>query len=151
MSHVKLKSAPTDLCAVLRGVLEDAAQTVPEAQRTSSLMACLAEKILSLAADGETDVINLRRFAIKRVQDSCAACGGCEGLHPVRRSHFRDEEIASVSAFGEEITSVSACGRRRVKTPPLLYSPTNRRNEPWRDPGGDDRGPSTLFPSLLGE
>jgi len=89
MSHAKLRSSPTDLCAVLRGVLEDAAQTVPEAQRTPSLMACLAEKILSLAAEGETDVINLRRFAIKRVQDSCAACGGCEGLHPVRRSHFR--------------------------------------------------------------
>ena len=47
MASAKLTSPPTDLCALLRGVLKDAAQTVPEAERTSSVMACLAEKILN--------------------------------------------------------------------------------------------------------
>ncbi|MGY4281334.1 hypothetical protein ACVWXO_000554 [Bradyrhizobium sp. LM2.7] len=38
-------SPQTKLCAVLRGALEDAVRMVPEAKRTSSLKACLAETI----------------------------------------------------------------------------------------------------------
>ena len=45
---------------LLRGVLADAAQAVPEAERTPSLMACLAENILTLTADGVADPVRLR-------------------------------------------------------------------------------------------
>ena len=86
MASAKLNSPPTDLCGLLRGVLKDAAQTVPEAERTSSVMACLAEKILTLATDGATDPISLSRIALEAVQRSCSACCGCEGL---RLPHHR--------------------------------------------------------------
>lgn len=80
MVSAKWNSPPPDLCALLRGVLKDAARTVPESERTSSVMACLAEKILTLAAEGATDPINLRRVALERVRRSCSACHGCGGL-----------------------------------------------------------------------
>lgn len=52
MGSSKLNSPTRDLCTVLRGVLKDAAQAVPKTEWTSSVMACLAEKILTLAANG---------------------------------------------------------------------------------------------------
>jgi len=72
--------------AVLRGVLADAAKTVPEAKRTPSLMACLAEKILTVAPDAQEDPINLRRLAIERVGESCSGCRACDGLQAARSS-----------------------------------------------------------------
>ena len=66
--------------AVLRGVLADATKTVPEAKRTPSLMACLAEKILASAADGHENPIDLRRRAIAKVRESCPDCRACHGL-----------------------------------------------------------------------
>ncbi|MEY9364142.1 hypothetical protein ABH994_006863 [Bradyrhizobium yuanmingense] len=66
--------------AVLRGVLADAAKTIPEAKRTPSLMACLAERILASAADGQENPINLGRRAIEKVRESCPDCHACHGL-----------------------------------------------------------------------
>lgn len=82
MSVPKLNSPQADRYTTLRGVLVDAAQMVPKPDRTSSLMACLAEKILTLAASGEEDPTNLRRLALERVQKSCPGCRGCGGLQP---------------------------------------------------------------------
>ncbi|MGY3389867.1 hypothetical protein ACVWW6_002458 [Bradyrhizobium sp. USDA 3311] len=80
MAPTKSEWSHTYPRAVLRGILADAAETLPEARRTPSLMACLAEKILILAADGQKNPIDLRRVAIKRVQDSCPDCRACDGL-----------------------------------------------------------------------
>ncbi len=80
MGSANLNSPSPALCALLRGVLKDAAQTVPEVARTSSVMACLAEKILTLGANGATDPISLRRVALETVRKSCGDCCGCEGL-----------------------------------------------------------------------
>lgn len=77
-------SPQTKLCAVLRGVLEDAVRIVPEAKRTSSLKACLAQTILTLAAGGELDPAILTRLAVRTVQESCRHCYGCEGWQPTR-------------------------------------------------------------------
>ncbi len=96
MGSASLNSPPSDLCALLRGVLKDAAQTVPEAERTSSVMACLAEKILTLAANGVTDPISLRRIALQRVQECCNSCCGCEGLQLARHSR----PVADKRSFG---------------------------------------------------
>lgn len=70
------------LRAVLRRVLDDAVQMVPEPARTSSLKACLAEKILNLAAGGESNPKALTRLAVRLIHDSCPSCSGCEGLRP---------------------------------------------------------------------
>lgn len=86
MAPAKLELPQADPRAVLRGVLGGAAKTVPEAKRTPSLMACLAEKILTLAADGQEDPINLRRLAIERVLESCPGCRACHGLQTARNS-----------------------------------------------------------------
>ncbi len=85
MAPAKLASPSPGHFAVLRIVLENAAQTVPEAARTPSVMACLAEKILALAARGETDPVSLERLALETMRRSCEACYGCEGLQPQRR------------------------------------------------------------------
>lgn len=68
----------TELYAVLRGALEDAVRMVPEVKRSSSLKACLAEKMLILAARGERNPSILSRLAVLTVQDSCHDCYGCE-------------------------------------------------------------------------
>ncbi len=78
------------LCVVLRGVLDDAVRMVPEAKRTSSLKACLAEKVLTLAAGGESDPAVLRRRAVRAVLECCPSCYGCEGhVRPVQPSARR--------------------------------------------------------------
>jgi len=77
----------------LRGVLSDAAKTVPEAKRTPSLMACLAEKILALAADGQENPIDLRRRAIEKVRESCPDCCACHGLQAARNSGHSQEKL----------------------------------------------------------
>jgi len=76
----KIERSQTYPPAVLRGILAHAAKTVPEAQRTPSVMACLAEKILASAADGQENPINLRRRAIEKVRESCPDCRACHGL-----------------------------------------------------------------------
>jgi hypothetical protein len=86
MGSCRLNSPPRDLCIFLRSVLKDAAQAVPEAERTTSLMACLAEKILTLAANGTTDAADLRRMALSSVREACDSCSGCAGLHGSRRT-----------------------------------------------------------------
>jgi len=84
MAPAKLELSQSNPRAILRGVLADAAKMVPEARRTPSLMACLAEKILTLAADGQENPINLRRLAIERVRESCPGCRACDGLQAAR-------------------------------------------------------------------
>lgn len=84
-------SSHTTLRSVLRGVLDDAVQMVPEAMRTSSLKACLAEKVLRASAGGETNPTVLTRLAVRLVQESCPSCSGCEGWRPARHSRRADE------------------------------------------------------------
>ncbi len=84
MAPAKVAWSQTYSRAALRDILADAVETLPEAKRTSSLMACLAEKILTAAADGQENLIDLRRVAIKRVLDSCPYCRACDGLQSAR-------------------------------------------------------------------
>ena len=102
MAPANLASLPAGHFAILRGVLEKAVQTVPEAERTSSVMACLAEKILTLAANGETDPISLKHIALERVRESCGGCCGCEGLAAIAapQSCSFQHYLSSDSAHG---------------------------------------------------
>ena len=79
---------------LLRGVLADAAQAVTAAERTPSLMACLAENILNLAAYGEADPARLRSAALERMQQSCPACHGCAGFQVKRHTAFGSKRAA---------------------------------------------------------
>ena len=81
MAYVKFRSSSPEHPAVLKGVLQRVAQTLPSAERTPPVMACLAEKILVLAANGETNPANLGRNAFDEVLNSCPACRGCAGVH----------------------------------------------------------------------
>lgn len=76
MTH---SSSQTELHLVLRGALEDAIKVVPEVKRTSSLKACLAEKVVVIAARGERNPAILSRLAVKTMQQTCQDCYGCEG------------------------------------------------------------------------
>ncbi len=93
MAPTKSEWSQTYPRAVLRGVLADAAKMAPEAKRTPSVMACLAEKILSLAADGQENPIDLRRLAIERVLESCPSCRACHGLQAARNSGRSQEKL----------------------------------------------------------
>lgn len=73
------------LCALLRGVLDDAVELVPEAKRTSSLKACLAETVLVLAAAGHSDPTVLAQLAVRTMQESCRDCYGCGVQKPSYR------------------------------------------------------------------
>jgi len=64
------KSSKNKVCTELGSVLDDAVPMVPELRRTSSLKACLAEKVLTLAAEGESDPAILARVAVRTVQES---------------------------------------------------------------------------------
>ncbi|MGY3582675.1 hypothetical protein ACVIGB_008258 [Bradyrhizobium sp. USDA 4341] len=48
---------------------DDAVRMVPELRRTSSLNACLAEKVWTLAAEDESDPAILARVAVRTVQE----------------------------------------------------------------------------------
>jgi hypothetical protein len=80
MTAAQFKSPSPQHFTLLTGVLQDAAKTLPEAERTSSVMACVAEKLLALASKGETNPVSLRRIALETVLESCGACRGCNGL-----------------------------------------------------------------------
>ena len=94
MESPKLGSSQINRHAILRDVLADAARTVPEAERTSSLMACLAENILTLAADGEADPVRLRSAALERMQQCCPACRGCAGSQAERHTVLGSKRTA---------------------------------------------------------
>jgi hypothetical protein len=49
---------------VLRRALEEAAQTLPECERTQERKVMLASRILALAYNGETDLVRLRAGAL---------------------------------------------------------------------------------------
>jgi hypothetical protein len=83
MAAAKLKTLPACHVVVLRDALEQASRTLPGVQRTSAVKACLADNILALAATGESDPTELGLRALTQVRQSCARCGGCEGLTPV--------------------------------------------------------------------
>jgi hypothetical protein len=84
MASAKVAWSQTYSRAALRDILADAVEILPEEKRTPSLTACLAEKILTLAADCQENPTNLRRVAIKRVLDSCPYCRACDGLQSAR-------------------------------------------------------------------
>jgi hypothetical protein len=82
-----LERSQTKSPAVLQGVLMDAAKAVPETKRTPSFMACLAQKILTVAAHGEQEPARIRAVALERLWESCPRCRACESLHTVKASH----------------------------------------------------------------
>ena len=83
MADLKFRTFPAGHFGVLRGALEKAIEALPEVERTSAIKACLADKILTLAATGETGSINLGQIALEKVRESCGECRGCEGLAAV--------------------------------------------------------------------
>lgn len=91
-------NSEANLRTLLRRVLDDAVQMLPEPTRTSSLKACLAEKILILAAGGERRPKILARLAVRQIQDSCPSCSGCEGLRPAVMAKERTERPHNCAA-----------------------------------------------------
>jgi len=55
-------------------------------------MACLAEKILTVAAAGEDNPEILRRIAVDKLIESCRNCGACEGRHEAAMERFAHNE-----------------------------------------------------------
>lgn len=80
MADLKLRTMPTGHCMLLRGALDEAIRSLSEIERTPAVKACLADKLLTLAASGEIDPARLSEIALARVREACAGCGGCEGI-----------------------------------------------------------------------
>ena len=56
-----------EIITLMRAVLDEAAATLPEWKRTSTMMADLASQILACAAKGERDPAKLRSAAMSAV------------------------------------------------------------------------------------
>src|ERR1700687_1907071 len=56
-----------ELIQLMKTVLDDAAATLPEAKRTSTMKAEIASQILACAAKGERDPVALKNFALLAV------------------------------------------------------------------------------------
>jgi hypothetical protein len=80
VADLRLRTSLAGQFMQLNSALELATGVLAKADRTSAVKACLAEAILNLAADGETNLIKLSETALTRVRGSCAACRGCGGL-----------------------------------------------------------------------
>ena len=97
MAAAMFKTSPAYHFAVLRDALEQASLTLPAFQRTSAVKACLADNILALAATGEADPTRLGERAVAQVRQSCARCGGCDGLIPVPKQQL--SQPTDIQAF----------------------------------------------------
>ena len=82
MTDVTLRTWPVGHFVVLRGALAEAVRSLSRIERTPAVKACLAEKLLTLAASGEIDPVRLGNAALIEVQGTCATCKGCEGISP---------------------------------------------------------------------
>jgi len=58
---------PPALIKLMKAVLDDAAATLPESKRTSTMMAEMASQILARAAKGERDPATLKSAALSAV------------------------------------------------------------------------------------
>lgn len=82
MADVKLRTLPSGHLVLLRGALDEAIASLPKIERTPAVKACLADKLLTLAAGGQIEAVKLGEAALLRVRESCANCNGCEGVSP---------------------------------------------------------------------
>ena len=95
MADLRLRTFLAGQFIQLNSALELATGVLSKADRTSAIKACLAEAILNLAAEGETNPIKLGELAVTTVRESCAACRGCDGL-----SNNRSYSHSSLSQKG---------------------------------------------------
>jgi hypothetical protein len=58
-----------ELIEIMKAVLDDASATLPEAKRTSSMIAEIASHILECAAKGQRDPVALKTAALLAVVD----------------------------------------------------------------------------------
>jgi hypothetical protein len=72
-----------ELITLLNAVLDDAAATLPEPKRTSTMMAEMASQILTCAAKGERDTAKLKIAALS-VAVECSHYS--HGISPERRT-----------------------------------------------------------------
>jgi type II secretory pathway component PulM len=56
-----------ELITLMKAVLDDAAATLPDSKRTSTIMAEMASEILACAAKGERDAATLKNAALSAV------------------------------------------------------------------------------------
>lgn len=85
MTEAKLRTLPFGHLVLLRNALDEAVASLPEIERTSSVKACLAEKLLTLAAAGEVEAVRLSDGALDSLKEACASCHGCGGVNPPSR------------------------------------------------------------------
>lgn len=97
MADLKLRTFLAGQFIQLTSALELATGVLSKADCTSPVKACLAEAILNLAAEGETNPIKLGETALTRVRESCAACRGCDGLRrpPDRHQSLFQRNLSS--------------------------------------------------------
>ena len=100
MTDVTLRTWAVGHLVVLRGALDDAVRSLSKIERTPAVKACLADKLLTLAASGEIDPVRLGKAALIEVQGSCATCKGCEGISPLSNADGEDRFRASQVEVG---------------------------------------------------
>jgi hypothetical protein len=76
-SDIEQRSLPI---VQMRGALDQLIQTLPKAHQIPAIKACLAQKIIVLAAGGECNLRELQQRSLQEVRDNCVKCMGCEGL-----------------------------------------------------------------------
>lgn len=100
MTDVMLRTWAVGHLVVLRGALDEAVRSLSKIERTPAVKACLADKLLRLAASGEIDPVRLSKAALIGVQESCATCRGCEGVSPPSNADWVDRFCASQVEVG---------------------------------------------------
>jgi hypothetical protein len=80
VANLRLRTSLAGQFIQLNSALELATGPLSKADRTSAVKACLAEAILNLAAEGETNPIKLSETALTRVRESCAGRDRAESI-----------------------------------------------------------------------
>jgi hypothetical protein len=78
----------------LKSALDLASAKLPRAGSHSSGKACLAEAILNLASEGETEPAILSEGALAQVASTCPRCRACDGLCIARQGHASQRRAA---------------------------------------------------------
>ena len=78
MADVKFRTFPAGHFGVLRGALEKAIEALPEVERTSAIKACLADKILTLAATAKQIQLILDESLWRGCEIPVANAGGAK-------------------------------------------------------------------------
>jgi hypothetical protein len=108
MSKSDIEQRTTLPIVQMRGALDQLIQGLPKAHQIPAIKACLAQKILVLAAGGECNLRELQQRSLQEVRYNCLNCMGCEGLTRLEDRLPISEKSPMAPAFsGKRITAMS--------------------------------------------